>query len=106
MIVETVVDKLLEQGEEFNAREYLNPTPAEQFDLALKPILEEARKLYERLKAQKALDLAAKPYGAPRRLPDRNAIAQAVLKIALERSSNVGTQTAYLRIKRYAHHIL
>jgi hypothetical protein len=95
-----IVDRLLE-ADKFDAREYLAKTPDEEFDEGTQFILRAARQLYGKLKRSNVLGVAAeRRRGALHDMP-ADAIAQAVLQLALEQESGPGTRRAYLRIKRY-----
>lgn len=95
-----IVDKLLEQGEDFDPREYLQKSSAEgDFDEGVKELLAYARKLYAELEQMGVLHTAAGDWTlSPQILP------KAVLMLALERD-NTGEELKFLRrIKRYARY--
>lgn len=101
-----MVDRLLE-ADEFNAREYFEKTPEEDFDEAAADILREARQLYAKLHHNNVLQVAKEERGRGSiSTPDDSAVAQAVLQLALEKRGAPGARRVYLRIKRYARYIL
>jgi len=101
-----IVERLLEQGDDFDARAYVEKTPEEEFDEGTQFILRAARQLFGRLKRENVLKVAGeRRKGALMDLPD-DAIAQAILQLALERESGPGTRRAYLRIKRYGRYLI
>ena len=105
MIAKRIVDRLLE-ADEFDAREYLVKTPDEEFDERVKFMLRAARRLYGDLQRANVLKVASeRRKGALDDLP-ADAVAQAVLMLALERESGPGTRRAYLRIKKYGHNVI
>ena len=95
-----IVDRLLE-ADEFSAREYIAKTPDEEFDEGTQFILRAARQLYGKLQRGNVLKVAAERRKGGLFDLDEQAIAQAVLQLALEQESGPGTRRAYLRIKRH-----
>ena len=96
---EAIASAILENDEIMTRDELLRVgDPAGEFVNVAQGILREAGSLYERLKKAGVLDLMANM--------DEDAVAQAVLRLALEGSGSLGAQRAYKLIKRHAHHIL
>jgi len=99
------VDRLLE-ADEFNAREYFEKTPHEEFDEAAEDILRNARQLYAMLKRENIIGVAKEQQRGSSATPDDRDVAQAVLQLALEKRGAPGARRMYLRIKRYGRYII
>ena len=105
MTVKSTVDRLLEQGEEFDARAYLEKTPDEDFDEGTERLLKEARRMFNLLTRQGIVQIARGKTKAVGELSPSD-VAQAVLSIVLEKNASPHARRAYLRIKRHARFIL
>jgi len=127
MTARAVVDTLLEAGpDDIDPRsEVARYSKTSLFDEGVYDILDEARQLYERLvkggviRAERGVEGSGiwqgEPYieigGTARRDSritgfDSSSLAQAVLRLAIERRGSLGGERAYKLIRKHGHSIL